>query len=298
MSDAPSLAVQSVIYLNRPEDVIRAAESLANSVGLARAAGEIGDWTLQLGDCSPSHMLSDEQLDIVRSEVEAGGGALGYTFFDANLGSAAGHNALAALTSTELMVILNPDAIASPETITALAKAMVNGVGIAESRQIPIEHPKTYEKSTGDTSWASTACAMTRRDAFDRLGGFDADSFFLYCDDVDYSWRLRLAGYRVVYEPAARLFHDKRLTTTADWPASGAEIYYSAEAALFLAHKYSRHDLLHHLIRQFRKEKSEPVLRAVAEFERRSREHRLADPIDGDHKVAEFVNGNYAVHRF
>lgn len=298
MADARTLAVQSVLYGNSAEDIERAARALANSVRWARADGLISDWTLQLGDCSPAAVFTDETLAPLREVVEAQGGTLGYTVFGANLGSAAGHNALAPLSSTQLMLILNPDAQVAPDTITALARVVTGDVGLAESRQVPLEHPKYFEPGTGATSWASTACAMTVREGFDTVGGFDSATFFLYCDDVDYSWQLRLHGYRVVFEPAAAVFHDKRLTITGDWPAGAAEIYYSAEAAILLAHKYSRPDIVKSLVARYTKDGSEAVLKAVAEYRRRKAAGELPTPVDPDHKVAEFVKDNYAVHRF
>ena len=298
MADARTLAVQSVLYGNSAEDIERAARALANSVRWARADGLISDWTLQLGDCSPAAVFTDETLAPLREVVEAQGGTLGYTVFGANLGSAAGHNALAPLSSTQLMLILNPDAQVAPDTITALARVVTGDVGLAESRQVPLEHPKYFEPGTGATSWASTACAMTVREGFDTVGGFDSATFFLYCDDVDYSWQLRLHGYRVVFEPAAAVFHDKRLTITGDWPAGAAEIYYSAEAAILLAHKYSRPDIVKSLVARYTKDGSEAVLKAVAEYRKRAAAGTLPTPVDPAHKVAEFVKDNYAVHRF
>jgi hypothetical protein len=298
MPEPRTLAVQSVLYGNHARDIVRAALALANSVSLARADGLISEWSLQLGDCSPAAVLDVPALAEIREAVEASGGSLLYTVFGDNLGSAAGHNALAELTATDLLLILNPDAQVAPDAISALARVVVGDVGIAEARQIPLEHPKYFEPSTGTTSWASTACALTTRKAFTDVAGFDSLTFFLYCDDVDYSWRLRLAGYRVVFEPAAAIFHDKRLTVTGDWPASPAEIYYSAEAAILLAFKYSRPDIGNKIIAAYRRQATEPVLRAVKEFELRRSEGRLAPPIDPQHRVAEFVKGNYAVHRF
>jgi GT2 family glycosyltransferase len=293
-----SLAVQSVLYGNAANDIVRAGLAVANSVALARKDHMVDAWALLIGDCSPEPVLGAAHLATLRDAVEAAGGRLSYEAFGKNLGSAAGHNALARLDQSELMVILNPDAQVAPDSITVLARTVRGDVGIAEARQVPLEHPKFFEPTTGATSWASTACAMTTREAFDRVGGFDSETFFLYCDDVDYSWMLRLAGYRVVFEPAAAVFHDKRLTTSGDWPAGAAEIYYSAEAAILLAYKYSRPELVNAILRRFRRQGSEETLKAVAEFEARRREGRLPRPIDPDHKVAEFVRDNYAVHRY
>lgn len=298
MAEARRLVVQSVLYANSTEDIVRAGLAVINSVSWARDAGLISSWVLRLGDCSPEPVFTEESISPLRAAVEESGGEISYTVFGANLGSAAGQNRLAAAGDEELMLILNPDTQVAPDTLSVLARAVREDIGIAEARQVPLEHPKYFEPQTGNTSWASTACALTTREAFDSVSGFDSATFFLYCDDLDYSWRLRLAGYRVVYEPSARVFHDKRLTITGDWPAGAAEIYYSAESAILLAFKYSRNDLVDSLVKAFTKEGSEPGLRAVAEYERRKASGALPTQLDGDHRVAQFINGNYAVHRY
>lgn len=293
-----SLDVQSVLYLNDPDDIVRAAEFTSHAVTFARSESIIRRWRLLLGDCSPEPVLDQTALSAIENVVNSSGGVFEHRVFGANLGSAAGHNALATNGESELIMILNPDALMAPDTVAALVRAMRPGVGIAEARQLPMEHPKTFEKYTGDTSWASTACALTSRDAFDEVGGFDSETFFLYGDDVDYSWRLRLSGYRVVYEPAARVFHDKRLTTSGDWPSSPAEIYYSAEAALMLAHKYSAPDRVGQLVARYLAEGTAAATRAVSEYKSRMADGTLPTPLDPAHRVAQFVGDNYAVHRF
>jgi len=40
----------------------------------------------------------------------------------------------------------------------------------------------------------------------DEIGGFD-DEFFAYMEDVDLAWRGRLAGWRCLYQPQARVYH-------------------------------------------------------------------------------------------
>ena len=52
----------------------------------------------------------------------------------------------------------------------------------------------------------SGGAALIKRAAFAEVGGFD-DRFFMYNEDVDLSWRLRLLGYRVVYAPEATVAH-------------------------------------------------------------------------------------------
>lgn len=292
------VTIQSVLYGNEPHHIERAAEALANSASRAVIAGVIAGWEYRLGDCAPEPTLSGANIARISALVEASGGKAHYTHFGANLGSAAGHNRLASESETEFLIILNPDVRMDPDTVQNLMGALGTDVGIVEARQLPLDHPKEYERYTGDTSWASTACALTRRSVFDKVDGFDAETFFLYGDDVDYSWRVRLAGYRVVFEPSARAFHDKRLTVAADWPASAAEQYYSAESALMMAHKYSMSERVAVLLDAFSKSRVSYLERAAKAFRDKQLSGTLPDPIDPGHTVAQFVGDYYAEHRF
>jgi GT2 family glycosyltransferase len=171
-------------------------------------------------------------------------------------------------------------------------------VGLAEAKQLPVEHPRDYDTSTGETSWGSGAFSLVRRAAFDAVGGFDEDTFFLYCDDVDLSWRLREAGHRVVAQPAAVVFHDKELSARGGWVPTEAERYFSAEAALLLAHKWSRDDVLEDTLTLLDASPDEVHRRATTEFRRRRDAGTLAPRRDAAHAVGQFVAGNYAPHRF
>ena len=56
----------------------------------------------------------------------------------------------------------------------------------------------------------SGATFVIRKELFAALGGFD-ESFFLYMEDTDLSWRARLAGRHILYVPQAIIFHDYKL---------------------------------------------------------------------------------------
>jgi len=62
-------------------------------------------------------------------------------------------------------------------------------------------------------NWAAVtaACLMTRRECFEEVGGFTGTLPLNY-NDVDYCFKLRRAGYRIVCNPAARLVHYERST--------------------------------------------------------------------------------------
>lgn len=298
MPDARSLSIQSVLYLNHAPSIVRAAEAVVASAMVARESNVLGEWSLVLGDCGDPATLSAGDVVYISKAVSAGGGTLVHREFGANLGHGGGHNRLVPESTSDLILFLNPDAVLAPDTVLKLMSASRDGVGLVDGRQLPLEHPKIFDRSTGETSWASGACAITSRAAFGEIGGFDDTTFFLYCDDVDLSWRMKLAGRSVLHEPAARVFHDKRLTITGDIEPGEAEAYYSAEAALLLAHKYSRPDLVREILTSHRQSQDDARLRAAAEYARRSSSGLLPDPLDADHQVAQFVNGNYAIHRY
>lgn len=54
--------------------------------------------------------------------------------------------------------------------------------------------------------WLSGSCLMTRRDVFERLGGFD-ESFFLYWEDADYCRRVAALGLHRMYVPTVSVRH-------------------------------------------------------------------------------------------
>jgi GT2 family glycosyltransferase len=49
-------------------------------------------------------------------------------------------------------------------------------------------------------------CMLLTRDALDAVGAFE-DAFFAYGEDVDLSFRLTRAGFALLHEPRARLWH-------------------------------------------------------------------------------------------
>jgi GT2 family glycosyltransferase len=59
-----------------------------------------------------------------------------------------------------------------------------------------------------DCSAVTAACAMTRRDVFQSIGGFD-ERFRVAFGDIDLCLRLREKGYLVVYTPYSILYHNE-----------------------------------------------------------------------------------------
>ena len=57
-----------------------------------------------------------------------------------------------------------------------------------------------------DVAAVTGACMMVRHAVFDAAGGFD-ESFPMTCNDIDFCYRVRDAGHRVVWTPHATLTH-------------------------------------------------------------------------------------------
>ena len=71
---------------------------------------------------------------------------------------------------------------------------------------------KSTEKDNGqydtvsEIVWACGACMFIRSKLFHDLGGLD-DDFFAHFEEIDLCWRLKNAGYSIVYCPASVVYH-------------------------------------------------------------------------------------------
>jgi hypothetical protein len=293
------LRVQTVLYRHEPEQIWRLLRGVDAAASKAIDAGLVGRVEWALGDNSESPILGPAHVSALDDASSSALSEVTYKHFSENLGSSGGHNRLAEGCPSDLLLVLNPDTYPSPTAIMELAKKLVNPrVGIVEARQIPLEHPREYDLTTGETSWASTCCVLILRVLFDRIKGFDDEHFFLHCDDVDFSWRARKLGYKVVVAPHAVIFHDKRPTPDAAWPAPDYELYHSALGRLMLATRWDRPDIVDETIASIEAGPSEIQRAALAEFRSRVASGRVPAPEPDSQDVAQFIDGEYAVHRF
>ena len=61
-------------------------------------------------------------------------------------------------------------------------------------------------ESVREAEYLFGACLLVRREAVDEVGGFDED-FFLMSEEVDWCYRFREAGWKVLFYPGAEVFH-------------------------------------------------------------------------------------------
>jgi GT2 family glycosyltransferase len=155
-----------------------------------------------------------------------------------NNGFARGMNLLAELGNARFMFILNPDTEVNHDALRILLERAESDprIAICEARQYPREHPKRSDPATGETAWCSGAAALIRRSAFEEVGGFDERLFFMYCEDVDLSWRLWLRGWKCVYVRDAVVTHHTQ--DLMPGKRRTLENYFTFRNSLFLFYRF------------------------------------------------------------
>jgi N-acetylglucosaminyl-diphospho-decaprenol L-rhamnosyltransferase len=77
-------------------------------------------------------------------------------------------------------------------------------------------HDRVAVESTGssvrEVGWAQSSAMLVRRAPAEQVGWLDGD-FFVYSDETDFCKRLRDAGWRILFVPAARAVHHDQLGT-------------------------------------------------------------------------------------
>jgi hypothetical protein len=164
-----------------------------------------------------------------------------------NDGFAAGVNAGARATSAPLLLLLNPDCVLEPNACCRLTRFLDEHPDVAVAgprirnadgsvqasarrfpdvtttiagrsswltrvlpgnpmsrRNLPARNPN--DVTPLEVDWVSGACMCVRRQAFDAVNGLD-DGFFLYWEDADFCRRLKHAGWRTMFVPAAGAVH-------------------------------------------------------------------------------------------
>ena len=82
-------------------------------------------------------------------------------------------------------------------------------------RRFTVESGGTGTRPVG---WVQSSAMMVRREAAKRIGWLDP-GFFVYSDETDFCKRLRDAGWRILFVPAARAIHHDQMAQDA----AGAE---------------------------------------------------------------------------
>jgi O-antigen biosynthesis protein len=159
-----------------------------------------------------------------------------------NLGFAGGVNVGLRAAQGEVLILFNQDAMAKPGWLQALVSGLlvapnigVAGCKILKVNSFTLQHAGGYlsrpqalpghfgigQIDSGqydqllDVDFITGAAIAIRREVVEKIGYFD-ESFFFYFEDVDYCYRARAAGFRVVYVPTAVLHHHDKASLGAE----------------------------------------------------------------------------------
>ncbi len=159
-----------------------------------------------------------------------------------NQGYAGGYNQALTLIEGEYdyYVLLNSDIEVTPNWLKPLEQLMSSDSSIAACQpKILAYHKKTHFEYAGaaggwmdslgypfckgrvfdvaeednnqydeaeEIFWASGACLVVRADLFHALGGFD-NGYFAHMEEIDFCWRLKNAGYKIMSCPESIVYH-------------------------------------------------------------------------------------------
>lgn len=125
-----------------------------------------------------------------------------------NLGFGVANNLAAKNSLADYLFFLNIDCEIYPDTLTKLEEEINKreNFGILELKQTPYEHPKYYDPITLETKWSSGACFIIKKSLFFKVGGFDKN-IFMYCEDVDLSYKIRRLGEKIYYLNNISIIH-------------------------------------------------------------------------------------------
>lgn len=186
----------------------------------------------------------DAGVSLVRPGRNLGYGA------GVNRGVAASRHRSGSATTSEYLLVCNPDVKLHSGTVAGLVSALdanpswaVVGPRILTPRGEPYPSARRFPSITdaaghavlatllpsnpftrryralpgadSDISrveWVSGACFLARRVAFEEVGGFD-ERYFMYAEDMDLCWRLHEAGWGVGYQREVAVTHEGGVTT-------------------------------------------------------------------------------------
>jgi N-acetylglucosaminyl-diphospho-decaprenol L-rhamnosyltransferase len=218
----PDLAVQIVNY--KSKSFLR---SLLNSV-----LNDLSGTDLQL-EINILDNASGDDLQDIEQEFKQNVHVFTAT---KNSGFGGGHNFLARKTKARYILILNPDMIfieanTAKRLLATLEKTSAAAVGPKlvtpknRNNKNLLEQPAhnlkqqlwdhgNYKiftrfhplREMTEVDWVSGAVFLVRREAFESVDGFD-ERFFMYYEDMDICYRLRLRDERIVYQPLVQVLH-------------------------------------------------------------------------------------------
>ncbi|WP_267900881.1 glycosyltransferase family 2 protein [Actinomadura craniellae] len=208
----------SVVVLtmgNRPVELERAVRSALEQEHVDVEVVLVGNGTDPVGDAAAKPPFDDPRVKTLA--------------LPRNVGIPAGRNQGVAASSGELILFLDDDGwYRSPRLGTHLRDRFAAdprlGIisfrvrdpegGRGERRHVPRLRAGDPERSSEVTTFLGGACAV-RRAAWDAAGGLPEDFFYAH-EETDLAWQALNAGYRILYDASAVMYHPAVLPTRHD----------------------------------------------------------------------------------
>lgn len=161
-------------------------------------------------------------------------------YLDVNLGFSGGYNEGIKQIDSEFVVLLNSDVEVSTNWLNPIIESMELEPNIAACQPKILDYNRkrhfeyagacggfidtlgypfcrgrifqTLEEDLGqynnsqEVFWASGACLVVRKDAYQKVGGLEAD-FFAHMEEIDLCWRFWNNGYKVAVNSEAKVYH-------------------------------------------------------------------------------------------
>ncbi|OCC14667.1 Glycosyltransferase [Dissulfuribacter thermophilus] len=187
-----------------------------------------------------------------------------------NLGFAGGNNvgiSYALAKGAEYIMLLNNDTVVNPDFLKPLIEYMAanDNVGIVGPKIFLYSHPDKFQSAgcqlsmiTGrfgpvgggqkdngqynmarDCAYLTGAALMISRKCIEKIGLLDAD-YFAYCEEVDFCFRARIAGFRVVYVPGSKIWHKVSSSTERLTKGSSLQLYLIFRNKLIFYRKHAK----------------------------------------------------------
>ena len=178
-----------------------------------------------------------------------------------NVGFGSACNRGARLSKGSVLVFMNNDVVVGPGWLHELLAPLSDpAVGAACPLVLFRDRPNLVNAAGGDSDllafawnrnllkprnsrnigplfYAPGSCFAVRDDAFRRVGGFD-EFLFLFLEDVDLSWRIRLAGWNIALASESVVFH-KWMTSTSKLAPSDIQYLFNRNRLRLILKNYS-----------------------------------------------------------
>ena len=199
-----NLLIGVVLYCNTSSEINRLLTSILNNI-----CDHLSEVLIIFYDNSPNQNclqlseLDQSKLDCLNVEL---------IHDSTNCGFSVAHNRLMKICfskSNFMYLGLNPDGYLLPGSLERAHAFLTHKQKsfLCEMNTEPIAHPKWYDPKSGLTDWVSGVAFFIDESAFNLLKGFD-DSFPLYCEDVDLSFRAYGCDVSLYVTPFFGFYHD------------------------------------------------------------------------------------------